>query len=117
MTKTAKKWMVVGVALCVASCFMGQALAMEQGNDRKGKYTYRKLYAACHARGGIESPKPPLNPDAKTQAQWEQLFDAKEFAEFGCKEEWDKASQEDIVDIFTYLYSHAADSPSPAKCK
>ena len=50
-------------------------------------------------------------------AQWEEVFTKKAFDEFGCKEEWGKLSEEDTSDIFGYLYGHAADSPSPAKCK
>jgi hypothetical protein len=90
---------------------------MEQGNKRKGKYTYRKIYKACMARGEVESAKPTVNPDAHTQAEWEEIFDNKKFDEFGCKEEWSAVEDGDLVDIFTYLYQHASDSPTPAKCK
>lgn len=88
-----------------------------EGNARKGKYTYRKVYKACHERGAIESPRPLLNPDAKTQAQWKRMFDRKQFDDFGCAEEWQKLSEDDLQDIFSYLHGHAADSPSPSKCK
>jgi hypothetical protein len=93
------------------------SFALEMGNDRKGKYTYRKVYKACNERGEVDSPKPPISPDAKTQAQWTRTFEKKDFADFGCQAEWGALSQEDLTDIYTYLHSHAADSPSPAKCK
>lgn len=96
---------------------VGIAAAMEMGSDRKGKYTYQKIYKACMARGEVQSDKPPISPDAKTQAQWTRIFDKKDFAEFGCKAEWDGLSEEDVMDIYAYLHNHAADSPSPAKCK
>jgi hypothetical protein len=105
------------MAVLLSVCFLGNGLAMEQGNKRKGKYTYRKIYKACMERGEVDAPKPTVNPDAHTQAEWEEIFDNKQFNEFGCKQEWDAASDKDLVDIFTYLYQHASDSPTPAKCK
>jgi len=105
------------MAICFTFCFVTTSLAMEQGNKRKGKYTYRKVYKACHARGEVEAPKPTLNPDAHTQAEWEQIFDNRAFGEFGCKQEWDALDDTEIIDIFTYLHAHASDSPTPAKCK
>ncbi|MDM8538939.1 cytochrome c family protein, partial [Desulfobacterales bacterium HSG17] len=68
-------------------------------------------------RGEVDSPKPPVSPDQKTQAQWKIMFDKKDFEEFGCKEEWDALPEKDLLDIFAYLHGHASDSPSPAKCK
>jgi hypothetical protein len=44
-------------------------------------------------RGEVDSAKPPISPDTKTQAQWTRLFDKKDFAEFGCKPEWDALSE------------------------
>jgi cytochrome c5 len=96
---------------------VGSALAMEQGNKRKGKYVYRKVYKACHERGAVDTAKPPLNPDAHTQAEWESLFDSRDYKAFGCEEEWSQLSDEAVADIFTYLYAHASDSPTPLKCK
>ena len=96
---------------------VGSALAMEQGNKRKGKYTYRKVYKACHERGAVETAKPPLNPDAHTQAEWEALFDSRDFGTFGCQDEWGQLSDTQVTDIFTYLHAHASDSPTPLKCK
>ena len=95
----------------------GVAFALDKGNKRKGKYTYRKVYKACMERGEVNSEKPPISPDAKTQAQWTRTFEKKDFEELGCKAEWDALSEEDIADIYTYLHDHAADSPTPAKCK
>jgi len=112
-----KKVMIAAVAALMAFCFVGSGLAMEQGNKRKGKYTYRKVYQACHERGEVDSATPFLSPDAKTQAEWEATFDNKKFDEFKCHKEWSELSEEDVTDIFTYLWSHAKDSPTPAKCK
>ena len=111
------KFGITILAIFLSICFAGSGLAMELGNKRKGKYTYRKVYKACQQRGEVESAKPPVNPDAHTQAEWKQLFESKQFDEFGCSEEWAQLPDKDLLDIFTYLYSHASDSPTPAKCK
>jgi hypothetical protein len=105
------------LAIFLSLCFAGSGLAIELGNKRKGKYTYRKVYKACQQRGEVETSKPPINPDAHTQSEWKELFTNKKFDEFGCSEDWAQLSDEDLTDIFTYLYSHASDSPTPAKCK
>jgi hypothetical protein len=108
--------MAVLVAL-LTICFAASSFAVDKGDERKGKYTYRNVYKTCHERGAVESPKPPLGPDSKTMSQWEEVFKNKAFDDFGCKEEWGKLSDQDLSDILAYLYGHAADSPSPAKCK
>jgi hypothetical protein len=114
---TLKKLFITATVLFVAMSFVAPVGAMDQGNKRKGKYIYRKVYKACYERGAVESEKPVLNPDAKTQAEWTEVFDNREFAEFGCEEEFNALEQDDLVDIYTYLHAHAADSPTPLKCK
>ncbi len=112
-----KRMLMFFLAALISVSFVGAALAIEQGNKRKGKYIYRKVYKACNERGEVDTPKPPLNPDAKTQAQWTQVFEQGKFDEFGCKPEWEQLSEEDKSNIYTYLYAHASDSPTPLKCK
>lgn len=109
--------MICALTLLLTFSFMGSALALEKGNQRKGKYTYRKVYKTCFERGAVDSQKPILNPDTKTQAQWTRVFEKKDFEQFGCQEEWSGLSEKDLGDIYAYLHDHAADSPSPAKCK
>ena len=106
---------VMTVMFCVG--FVGLSFASEPGNKRKGKYTYRKVYKACMARGEVEKPKPVVNPDAHTQAEWTTIFEKKTFAEFKCAPEWAAMDDQQLLDIYTYLWSFAADSPTPAKCK
>jgi hypothetical protein len=93
------------------------SLALDRGNKRKGKYTYRKVYNACFERGEIESKTPPLSPADKTQAEWTTVFESKDFGQFKCQEEWEKLSEKDVTDIYTYMHDHAFHSPSPATCK
>jgi hypothetical protein len=112
-----KRIMIGALALVLTIGFIGASLAAEKGNERKGKYTYRKVYKACHERGAVESVRPLLSPDTKTQAQWDRVFESKEFDQFNCQQEWSALSPEDLNDIHAYLHDHAADSPAPAKCK
>ena len=112
-----RKTLFAATALIFLFSAVGITLAMERGNKRKGKYTYRKVYKACMERGEVDSAKPPISPDAKTQAQWTQSFDSKDFDQFGCQPEWAALSDKDLTDIYTYLHDHGSDSPTPAKCK
>ena len=105
------------LAILLVLTFIGPVWAFEKGNKRKGKYTYRKVYKACMQRGEVDSSRPVLSPDAKTRAQWTRVFEKKDFGQFGCQQEWETLSEEDLGDIYSYLWEHAADSPTPAKCK
>ncbi len=98
----------------VAAAFAERAPA---GNKRKGKYTYRKLVKACFERGAVDSESPKVSPADKKQAEWKAIFEGKDFSAFGCDEEWANASDNDVLDIYSYFYSFAADSPTPATCK
>jgi hypothetical protein len=112
-----KRILLALMAFIFVFTFAQISFAAEKGNERKGKYIYRKVYKSCYKRGEVDSAKPPLNPNSKTQAQWEEIFDKKENEEFGCKEEWDKLSEKDLRDIFSYLHAHASDSGNPVTCK
>lgn len=111
-----KKTLLVLLTFIVSISFAGLSQAAENGNKRKGKYTYRKVYESCQKRGAVETVKPKLNPDAHSQAEWTKIFKDKKFADFGCSEEWSKLSEEQLKDIYSYLHDHASDSPTPAKC-
>ena len=55
------------LALLLLVSFTGMANASDKGNKRKGKYTYRKVYKACHARGEVDKPK-PVPPSSRDRA-------------------------------------------------
>ena len=101
----------------ITSFSMAFASAGPDGNKRKGKYTYRKVYKACAANGEVESATPKISPADKTMGQWKDLFENKSFDEFGCKGYWAGLSDKDVLDIYSYFYHHASDSPTPAKCQ
>jgi mono/diheme cytochrome c family protein len=109
-----KQKMIVLLSLLLVIVFAGTLLATDKGNDRKGKTTFRKTCRVCHIEGGKAQV---LEPSSKTQAQWDAVFAKDKYKEYPCKAEWEKLTPEDIADIYAYLYAHAYDSPSPAKCK
>ena len=112
------RWIIMFLTtIAVTLSFASAGLAMELGNKRKGKYTYRKVYQACHKRGEVDSKTPFLSPADKTQAEWEALYNGKDYSQFKCAEEWNALSDKQVLDIFSYLYSFGSDSPTPAKCK
>ena len=112
-----RKVIVTLMALFFVFSAVGVTFALDKGNKRKGKYTYRKVYKACFERGAVESKTPPISPADKSQAEWENLFSSKDYTQFGCDEEWRNLDDTQVTDIYTYLYEHASDSPTPAKCK
>ena len=83
------------------------------GNDRKGKYLYKKNCRTCH--DGTKEQVQVLSPSTKTQAQWQRAFE--DYERLDCVAEWQKLSQDDLKDIYSYLYNHAYDSPQPATCQ
>ncbi len=87
------------------------------GNKRKGKYTYRKVYKACSEAGVVASATPTVSPADKKKAEWKEIFENRKFGAFGCEDYWVGLSDKDILDIYSYFYSYAADSPTPATCK
>ena len=112
-----RKLIVITMAFLFVFSTIGIGFALDKGNKRKGKYTYRKVYNACFERGEVESKTPPISPADKTQAEWDTLFTSQDFAQFGCEDEWGNLNDTQVTNIYTYLYEHASDSPTPAKCK
>ena len=96
------------------SVSIGVAAGKIDGNARKGKYLFRKNCRQCHKEGANAKD---LSPADKTQADWEKVFTGDAFQSLACKAEWEKRSEKDLKDIYAYMYNHAFDSPSPAKCK
>jgi cytochrome c5 len=115
MMNTAKKILTTLMITFLLASISGVAVAAEaftsDGNDRKGKYLFRKSCRTCHDSNSQKE----LSPNTKTQAQWERTF--KKYERLECKDEWAKHKQGDLNDIYTYLYNHAYDSPQPATCQ
>ena len=87
-----RKLVVTAMALFFVFSTIGAGFALDKGNKRKGKYTYRKVYKACFERGDAESKTPVISPADKTQAEWTSIFESKSFNQFGCEDEWQQLS-------------------------
>ena len=109
-----KKIIVASLSFMALFCMLAVSSPAQEGNARKGKHLFRTTCRECHKEDATATP---LSPDSKTQAQWERTFEPENYQELQCKDEWAQHSEEELEDIFTYLYEHAYDSPSPAKCK
>lgn len=107
-----KRIFILLTACLLVTSFIGLSIAFEQGNERKGKYLFRSKCRSCHKDGASATP---LNPNSKTQAQWERAFER--YERLDCADEWKDLEESDRTDILTYLYNHAFDSPSPATCE
>ena len=106
---------IISVSVIVLSIIViGLSFAAEKGNNRKGKYLFRKNCRSCHVENGSAKELSPIN---KTQAVWEAAFANDAYTKLACAVEWEKRSEKDLLDIFTYMHDHAFDSPSPLKCK
>jgi hypothetical protein len=114
-----KRILITGLLVLFTLGSLAAAFASEgpDGNKRKGKYTYRKVVKACFERGDVDSATPKVSPADKKQAEWSAIFEGKNFGEFGCDQEWSGLNDKDALDIYSYFYNFAADSPSPATCK
>ncbi len=109
-----KRILLIILAITLTLSFVNLNLAIEKGNGRKGKYLFRKNCRACHSES---TSAMELSPISKTQAQWLTIFAKDKYSKLNCAAEWEKRSDKDRLDIFTYMYDHAFDSPSPLKCK
>lgn len=113
--KSTRNILSILFAALVLGSTIGMAFARDgftnTGNDRKGKYLYRKTCRTCHDGSSAQA----LSPNSKTQAQWQRAFE--KYDRLKCAVEWKKMSNEELTDIYTYLYDHGYDSPQPATCK
>jgi len=114
-----KKILVFSIITLFTLGSLAAAFASEgpAGNKRKGKYTYRKVVKACFEIGAVDSATPKVSPADKKQAEWKSIFEGKNFSAFGCDQKWADISDTDALDIYSYFYNFAADSPTPATCK
>jgi hypothetical protein len=109
-----KRILIVTLCLVISVVIANGIFASEKGNGRKGKYLFRKNCRTCHSETGSAKE---LSPISKTQADWQAVFENDAFKNLSCGGEWKKRSEQDLLDIYAYMYDHAFDSPSPLKCK
>ena len=106
-----KRGISLMLALIMVLGAFSLALALGDGNFRKGKYLFRKNCRSCHTEGKSAKDLSPIN---FTQAEWTKIFTEMTAP---CKDKWTKLKEKDLNDIYTYMHKHAKDSPTPAKCK
>lgn len=101
-------------ALAVVVLLTGVAAAAGQakGNEGKGRYYFRQTCKECHTKGAKGGEVTPLT---KTQAQWKTYFLKGKHA--GAAEPLTKVmSADQLRDVETFLFNHAADSLQPETC-
>lgn len=103
-----KKLLLLGLILTFTA---STALAIEGGNERKGKHLFKKNCKSCHSAGGEGGE---LTPMSKTMKQWDRFFEKQADKHPG--DAIKGLSDKDKKDINQFLFDKAADSPSPETC-
>jgi hypothetical protein len=108
-----RKWILIFFSLIVSLCLFGLGIAGDKvGHSRKGKLLFRKNCRVCHDGGKAQE----LGPFKKKIKEWDGIFAKDKYKEYQCKAEWEKLSEQDLLDILTYLRAGAADSQVPRGC-
>ena len=106
----ASLWLTIFVGTSIAADYRNTQIDLES-NDSRGQLLYRKnCRSACHdGEHGNGKARSPLD---LLMADWEKL--ANNIAKLPCIDQWPAGlSEDDLSDIFSYLYAGAADSPTP----
>lgn len=83
-----------------------------KGNEGKGKYYFKQTCKECHTKGAKGGEVSPLT---KTMAQWHTYFQKAKHG--GGTEPLTKfMTAEQLRDVETFLFNHAADSLQPETC-
>jgi len=84
----------------------------KEGSEKQGKFLFRSKCKECHwpdEEGG------DVTPVTFTAKQWESFFDR--YKHKRKKDIWhEQFTQEELLDIKTYLMKHASDSEQPETC-
>jgi mono/diheme cytochrome c family protein len=106
LIRSAQAFIIGAAMLCVASAAPGK------GNEGKGKYYFKQTCKDCHTKGAKSGEVSPLT---KTMAQWRNYFLKGKHA--GGTEPLNKfMSPDQLRDVETFLFNHAADSLQPETC-
>ena len=93
-------------------CLAVSAMAGPKGNENKGRFYFRGTCKNCHTKGAVGGEVSPLS---KTMEQWKAYF-AKGKHNRGKEDLTKVVPAEQILDVQTFLVSHAADSLQPETC-
>ncbi len=83
-----------------------------KANTRKGKYLFRTKCRVCHNGNKAQA----LGPFQKRIKEWNSIFAKDKYEHYACKDQWEKLSEQDLLDILSYLRAGAADSKVPRGC-
>jgi len=100
---------VAVAAMLTATALAG--LPEGKGNEGKGRYYFRQTCKECHtkdAEGGL------VTPLTKTQAQWRRYFVKGKHS--GAEALTKIMTDDQLLDVQTFLVKHAADSLQPETC-
>ncbi len=108
MLRSASRLIIILAILAIALV----TAAATKGNETKGRYFFRQSCKECHTKGAAGGEITPLS---KTMEQWRKYFAAGKHNRV--KEPLSKVmASEQLVDVQTFLVSHAADSLQPETC-
>jgi cytochrome c5 len=100
------------IAILIVLSFAVTAFAASKGNEGKGRFYFRQDCKSCHTKGAAGGEITPLS---KNMDQWRTYFAAGKH-QHG-KEALSKTMvPAQLVDVQTFLVSHAADSLQPETC-
>jgi mono/diheme cytochrome c family protein len=100
------------VAFLLLATVLAMTVVLAAGSETKGKYYFKKNCKTCHVKGKDGGEVSPLT---KTQAQWKKYFTAGTHNQG--KEKLDTIlTPAQLLDVETYLFNHASDSPQPETC-
>ena len=108
-----RNWMILVAVFMVSALILSMIMpqdALGSGNERKGKFYFKKVCKDCHSKDGKGGE---LTPMSKTSTQWEAFFSKGQHGEKTLK---DIVEEENIEHIKTFLINHAADSDQPETC-
>lgn len=108
-----RKQIFIFFTLILSLCLFSLGIAAEKkANSRKGKLLFRRNCRVCHDGGKAQE----LGPYQKKIKEWNSIFAKDKYNEYKCKAEWEKLSEQDLLDILAYLRAGAADSKVPRGC-
>ena len=112
---TAKRILVSGITFLAVSALLAAltlSAAQVKGNEGKGRFYFKQTCKECHTKGAKGGEVTPLT---RTQAQWQSYFVKGKHS--GSAEMLTKyLTADQLRDVQTFLFNHAADSLQPETC-
>jgi hypothetical protein len=108
-----RKWILIFLTLILSCYLFGLGIVRaDKANSRKGKLLFRTKCRVCHDGGKAQE----LGPYRKKIKEWDSIFAKDRYKQYACKDQWEKLSEQDLLDILAFLRAGAADSKVPRGC-